>query len=103
MGLFRKKPKDEISFEIETKISHGYISKRDTARLQNGWKMDVNGSVHAPDTVWISGPRAKVFHCRDICRGAIISNEPVPMKRTRAEKMGLCPCSKCDWDYNPWI
>lgn len=100
-ALFGKRKSIPIAtVEISAKYSHDYISDTDMKRMQSGWKRDMDGIVHPPDTVWV-GPRSQVYHHMDYCRGSrICSGKPMPEKK--AVKLGLRPCSKCEWDYIPF-
>lgn len=102
MGLFfgGHKSRPRISVEVSAKVGHRYISDRDMKRLRDGWKMDVDGKVHPPDTVWVS-PRSKVYHHMDYCRGAYLENA-TPMPEKKAIRLGLHYCSRCDWSYTPF-
>lgn len=102
MGIFfgKRKPRSAITFEISATVSHDYISDKNMKRLESGWKRDCDGVVHPPDTVWV-GPRSQVYHHMDYCRGCYISSGK-PMPEKKAIKLGLCRCSKCDWDYTPF-
>lgn len=99
MGIFfgKRKPRPAITCEISATVSHSYISDKDMKLLQSSWKRDCDGMVHPPDTVWVA-PRSQVYHHMDYCHGRRIFSGK-SMSEKKAVKLGLCRCSKCDWDY----
>ena len=103
-ALFGKqKPRVNITIETSATVGQSYISDKDLKRLQSGWKQDANGIIYPPDTVWVR-PGSKVYHHLDFCPGSCNSCDSVkPMSEKEAIKRGLRPCSKCDWDYNPFV
>lgn len=102
VGIFfgRRKPRPIATVEISAEIGNSYISDKDMKLLQSGLKRDMDGEIYPPDTVWVS-PRSHVYHHMDYCRGCRISSGK-PMPESKAIKLGLRACSKCDWDYTPF-
>jgi hypothetical protein len=102
MGLFfhRRKNIPIATIEVSAEYSHSYISDKDMLLLKSGWKRDLNGVVHPPDTVWVR-PRSHVYHHMDFCQGGYFEKS-TSMTEMAAERLGLRRCSKCDWDYIPF-
>lgn len=107
MGIFsflfgsqHTKSADGPDFEISASVGHSEIDRSDLFLLASGWKRDVDGEIHPPETVW-ANPRGSVYHHLDCCCGVVLSGS-VPMTEGEAVDLGLSRCSRCDWTYKQY-
>lgn len=106
MGLFSffsrvPKPTVNIDCEISCVYRTVEISDEDMEKFRSGWKRDVNGVIHEPDTVW-SVHRSKVYHNLDCCCGCVIGSNIHSMPEDEAISRGLRRCARCDWEHSQY-